>query len=87
MEFDALNWQSIVMAELVDWNWVAHVVHENFTFLGANCTLQSLSRFEADTCDFLVWEHLLQVQLLSLSFLLCVKKFDSPIDTTCCNEI
>ena len=59
MEFDALDWQSVVMAKLVDWNWVTHVVHENFTFLGANCALQSLSRFKADACDFLVWEHLL----------------------------
>ena len=87
VELYALNWKSVVVAELVDGHWIAHIVHENFALLSTDRYLQSLSWFKADACDLLVREHLLQIELLRLFLLLDVKELHSSVDSTTGNQI
>ena len=87
MELNLVDRQPIVVLNLVDWDGVAHVVEQNFAFLGANCDLHTLTGLKAKCCDFLTLAFLRKYKVTCLSLGLSVPKLNLPVDSTSCCEL
>ena len=83
---DRLNGEPIMMIQCVHWDWVSHVICQDFAFLSADGNLQCLRGLELHSRDLLTYQALGQLQSVSLFPLLHVPKLDSGLDRTCCCE-
>jgi len=52
MELYLLYRHPIVVLQCVNWYWVSQIIQQNFTLLGANCTLQSWVTIKPNWSNF-----------------------------------
>ena len=82
VELNLLNWQTVVVIQRVDGNWIAHIVKHHLAFFCANCNLQSLSGLKSNACNLLPFDTSWHFKVVHHLFLVLIPELYATISAT-----
>jgi len=86
VEFNLLDWHSVMVVKCVDRNGVAHIIKKHFTFLCTDCDLKCLGWLKTNACNFLSRNSCQRFKVVDLFLLVEIPELDSSVNAANSNN-
>lgn len=80
MEFDLLDWHSVMVVKSIDRNGVTHIIKKYFAFLCTDCDLKCLGWFKTNACNFLSGNTCYHFEVVHFFLLVKIPELNSTIN-------